>query len=232
MGITIKCEKRDTFGKNESRRLRKEDKMPVIFYGRNEKNIPLVLKKEDIFKVLKSETGENTIFKISFGDSEKKDVMIRGLQRDPVTEKVLHADLVHIAMDQIISISVPVVTEGEAIGVKSEGGFVDFVTREVDIECLPKDIPDHIKIDITDLHVNQSFKVGDMTPPAGVKITSDPDEILINVSLPHEEEIEEEEVEEEILEGEEGPEVIGKEKEKVEEEEEKEEKEGKDEEKE
>ena len=221
MSFKIKAEKREVFGKNASRRLRREGMIPAILYGGHDINVPLTMRKKDIFMILSSETGENTVFQVSF-NSERRDVMIKELQRDPVTDEILHTDFVLIAMDKTIQISVPIVVVGEAVGVKTEGGFVDFMTREVEIECLPKDIPERIEIDISNLHLRQSLKVEDITLPEGAKLISSPEAILVLIEVPlKEEEIEVEEEEEVIAEGEE-PEVIKKE--KPEEEKEKEEK--------
>lgn len=223
MSFKIKAEKRDVFGKNASRRLRREGMIPAILYGGDASNVPLTLRKEDVFMILKSDTGENTVFQVSF-DSEIRDVMIKEFQRDPVTDEILHADFVHIAMDKVIRVSVPVVIAGEAVGVKAEGGFVDFITREIEVECLPKDIPEHIEIDISDLHLRQSLKAEDIALPEGVKLITSSDTILVMIEVPvKEEEIEVEEEEEEVIGDEEEPEVIGKEKLEKEEKEEKEE---------
>ncbi|TEU07720.1 MAG: 50S ribosomal protein L25, partial [Candidatus Aminicenantes bacterium] len=218
MSFKIKAEKRDVFGKNASRRLRREGMIPAILYGGDVSNVPLTLRKQDVFMILRSDTGENTVFQVSF-DSEIRDVMIKELQRDPVTDEILHADFVHIAMDKVIQVSVPLVSVGEAVGVKTEGGFVDFITREVEVECLPKDIPEHIEIDISDLHLRQSHKAEDITLPEGVKLITSSDTILVLIEVPlKEEEIEVEEEEEEVIAEEEEPEVIGKEKPEKEEE--------------
>jgi len=212
MSFKIKAEKRDVFGKNASRRLRREGMIPAILYGGDASNVPLTLRKEDVFMVLKSDTGENTVFQVSF-DSKIRDVMIKELQRDPVTDEILHADFVHIAMDKVIRVSVRVMIAGEAVGVKAEGGFVDFITREIEVECLPKDIPEHIEIDISDLHLRQSLKAEEIALPEGVKLITSSDTILVMIEVPvKEEEIEVEEEEEEVIGEEEEPEVIGKEK--------------------
>ena len=228
MGFKIKANKREIFGKNASRRLRREGMIPAVIYGAREVTVSLNLKKQEIFKILRAETGENTIFQISF-DSEMRDAMIKELQRDPVTDEILHADFIQITMDKTIRISVPVITVGEAVGVKTEGGFIDLMTREVELECLPKHIPENIEVDISDLHLHQSFKVEDIAPVEGVEILSAPDTILVLVEAPSkEEEIEVEEEEEEIITEEEEPEVIKREKagEEEKKEKEKEEKEG------
>lgn len=212
MSFKIKAEKRDIFGKNASGRLRRKGMIPAILYGSDASNVPLTLRKQDVFMILRSDTGENTVFQVSF-DSENRDVMIKELQRDPVTDKILHADFVHIAMDKVIQVSVPVVSVGEAVGVKAEGGFVDFITREVEVECLPKDIPEHIDLDISGLHLRQSLKAEDITLPEGVKLITSSDTILVMIEVPlKEEEVEVEEEEEEVIAEEEEPEVIGKEK--------------------
>ena len=212
MGFKIKANKREIFGKNASRRLRREGMIPAVIYGAREVTVSLNLKKQEIFKILRAETGENTIFQISF-DSEIRDAMIKELQRDPVTDEILHADFIQITMDKTIRISVPVVTVGEAVGVKTEGGFIDLMSREVELECLPKNIPENIEVDISDLHLHQSFKVEDIAPVEGVEILSAPDTILVLVQAPSkEEEIEVEETEEEVITEEEEPEVIKREK--------------------
>jgi large subunit ribosomal protein L25 len=133
MSTTIKCEARDVFGKNASRRLRREGKVPAVLYGGNEPITHLVLQKKDIFAILRSESGENTIFKAAF-DKGSKDTMIKELQLDPVTDEILHIDLIQIAMDKAIRVSVPVLVTGESVGVKTEGGFVDLITREIEVE--------------------------------------------------------------------------------------------------
>ena len=221
MSFKIKGETRNVFGKNASRRIRQEGMIPAILYDTDTVSIPLTLNKKDVFAILKAETGENTIFKISF-NSETRNTMIKELQRDPVTDEILHADLIQIAMDNIISVSVPIVLVGEAVGVKTEGGFVDFVTREVEIECLPKNIPEKLEIDISSLHLHQSLKIEDLSFLGEITLVSDPNTVVVLIHAPTKEELEVEEIEEEII-AEEEPEVIKKEK-PEEEEEEKEEK--------
>ena len=218
MSLTIKCEKRDAFGKNASRRLRREGKVPAVLYGGDEPSTHLAIQKKDIFGILRSESGENTIFKASF-DSESKDTMIKEMQTDPVTDEILHIDLILISMDKAVRVSVPVVVVGEAVGVKTEGGFVDLITREIEVECLPGDIPEHIEVDISDLHLHQSIKIEEMMFPKGVESVSDPQALVVLIEAPtKEEEIAVEVEEEEIMAEEEQPEVIKKEKEEGEEE--------------
>ena len=187
MNIVVKTEKRQGLGTNASRRLRAQGFVPAVLYGESMESTPLVLSKKDIVQILRLETGENTIFKVAV-DADAYDAMIKDLQVDPATDELLHVDLIRINMDKPIKVTVPVVHHGEPIGVKTEGGFVDFVTREVEVECLPKDIPESLEIDIAELHVNQTFKVQGMAVPEGVKVLTDPNTVLVLVSLPHKEE--------------------------------------------
>lgn len=187
MNIVVKSEIRQGLGSNAARRLRAQGFVPAVLYGEAMESRPLVLSKKDIVQILRLETGENTIFKVAV-DAEQYDAMIKDLQVDPVTDELLHADLIRISMDKPVRVTVPVVHRGEPIGVKTEGGFIDFVTREVEVECLPRDIPESIGIDIAELHVNQSFKAENMAIPAGVKIITEPGTVLVLVSMPHKEE--------------------------------------------
>ncbi len=213
MTLNINAEKRVGGGKGYSRRLRRVGNLPAVLYGPNVSTTPLVLNKKDIFNILKSESGENTLFRIKL-NSKSLDVMIKDYQRDVVTDELLHVDLIEIAMDKYLEVEVPLVLVGEAVGVKSEGGFMDFATREIEVECLPKDIPEEIEVDVSQLHMNQSIKVENLVSPPGVKILSDRQLVVAMVHPPEEEEVvEEEEMEEELLAEGEEPEVIGREKE-------------------
>ena len=187
MNIVVKSEKRQGLGSNAARRLRAQGFVPAVLYGESLETMPLVLSKKDIVQILRLESGENTIFKVAV-EGDAYDAMIKEMQVDPASDELLHVDLIRISMDKPIKVTVPVVHGGEPIGVKTEGGFVDFVTREVEVECLPRDIPESLSIDISELHVNQSFKVEGMAVPAGVKILTDPNTVLVLVSMPHKEE--------------------------------------------
>jgi len=187
MNIVVKTEKRQGLGTNASRRLRAQGFVPAVLYGESMESTPLVLSKKDIVQIMRLETGENTIFKVAV-DAESFDAMIKDLQVNPATDELLHVDLIRISMDKPIRVAVPIVHRGEPVGVKTEGGFVDFVTREIEIECLPRDIPESVEIDISELHINQSFKVQGMAIPAGVKVLTDPNTVLVLISMPHKEE--------------------------------------------
>lgn len=183
MSEVVTAEKRIRQGKNVSRRLRSQGKVPAILYGPGIENVALSLNKRDVIALLKTETGERTIFKVVF-DGEERNVMIKELQVNPVTDELLHVDLIQIAMDRPIRVAVPVVLKGEAVGVKNEGGLVDFITRELEVECLPHMIPEHFEVDISGLHVHQSVKVANLPPLEGVKVIKDPDAVIVTIGLP------------------------------------------------
>jgi large subunit ribosomal protein L25 len=214
MSLVIPSEKRDAFGKNASYRIRQSGKLPAILYGERVESLPLVLAKKDVIGILKSELGLNTLFRVSLG-TEERDVMIKDVQIDPTTDEVLHADLIQIAMDKVIRVQVPIELVGEAYGVKTEGGFIDFMTRELTVECLPVQIPEHFAVDVTELHLHQSLKAADVALPEGLKLITEPGTVIALVQVPHEEKVEAAVVEEEV-EGAEAaapaePEVIKKE---------------------
>ncbi len=187
MNIVVKSEKRQGLGSNASRRLRGQGFVPAVLYGETMEATSLVLSKKDIVQILRLESGENTIFKVAVG-ADAYDAMIKEMQVDPSTDELLHVDLIRISMDKAIRVTVPVIHRGEPVGVKTEGGFIDFVTREVEVECLPRDIPESLAIDISELHINQSIKVQAMGVPAGVKVLTEPNTVLVLISLPHKEE--------------------------------------------
>lgn len=212
MNVVIKSEKRQGLGSNAARRLRKQGFVPAVLYGESMESRPLVVSKKDIVQILKLESGENTIFKVAV-DTDMYDAMIKDLQVDPVTDELLHADLIRISMDKPVRVTVPIVHSGEPVGVKTEGGFIDFVTREVEVECLPRNIPESLSIDISELHIHQSIKAEGMAIPAGVKLITEPATVLVLVSLPHKEEeaFPGEKPEEAVAEESAEPEVIKKE---------------------
>ena len=212
MNVVIKSEQRQGLGSNAARRLRKQGFVPAVLYGESMESRALVVSKKDIVQILKLESGENTIFKVAV-DTDMYDAMIKDLQIDPVTDELLHADLIRISMDKPVRVTVPIVHSGEPVGVKTEGGFVDFVTREVEVECLPRDIPESLSIDISELHIHQSIKAEGMAIPAGVKLITEPATVLVLVSLPHKEEeaFPGEKPEEAVAEESTEPEVIKKE---------------------
>jgi large subunit ribosomal protein L25 len=157
----VKAAGRESRGKNEARRLRKSGSIPAIVYGASKAPVAVAVDPKLIFKILKSDSGHNTIFDLEL-ESEKTKAMIVDWQTEPIKGSLLHIDLKRIAMDQKLVVTVPVVLKGEAIGVKTQGGIMEQVLREVEIECLPADIPAHIDVDVTHLEFGQVLRVSDL----------------------------------------------------------------------
>lgn len=210
--IIIEARKRMESGKNACRRLRKIGLIPAVIYGGERDVRPISIDPKLVLKILKSESGENTLFHVEVeGEKTRSAVMIKEYQLEPVKGTLLHVDLIRISMTDLIRVKVPIQLLGECIGVKTDGGILEFMTREVEIECLPANIPEHIDVDITELRTDDLLRLKDLRVDENIKILDDMETPFVHV-MPPREEIEEE-AEEEVAEGEEAaaePEVIGK----------------------
>ena len=216
--MEVVAEVREELGKNANRRLRAEGKIPAVVYGSDLDNASLSVDPKELVQILQSETGHNTIFKLKVG-SKAADVLIQDYQLDPVRGNLIHADFQTIKMDELHEFEVPIHAEGVPSGVKNQGGVMDIILREIDVSCLPSDVPDFIPVDVTELDIGDAIRVEDLQVDPKVEILSEPERVVVTVVPPHvEEEPEEEELEEELEAAE--PEVIGKGKAEDEEEEE------------
>ena len=192
MDATLQAEKRDTRGKNEARRLRAAGKIPAVLYGAEKgQAVPIAVDPKMLSRILHSDSGVNTLIALQGleGAADAR-VLVKEYQLDPIQNKVLHADFYQVAMDKTLTVTVPVVLKGEAKGVKQQGGIVDFVNREIEIEVLPGNIPEHIDIDISELMLGQGIRVRDVHTE-GAKWTplSDADLMLVHVVAPKAEEV-------------------------------------------
>ena len=210
--IIIEARERTESGKNVCRRIRKSGLIPAVIYGEQREVRPISIDPKLVLKILKSESGENTLFHVEVeGEKTRSAVMIKEYQLDPVKGTLLHVDLIRISMTDLVKVKVPIQLLGECRGVKTDGGILEFMTREVEIECLPANIPEHIDVDITELGADDLLRLKDLQVDEDIKILDDLELPFVHV-MPYREEIEEV-AEEEIAEGEEaaaGPEVIGK----------------------
>ncbi len=214
--IELEARKRDEFGKERVKKARRKGLIPGIVYGKNIENIPIYIEKTAILKLMKEEAKESMLIKLKV-NSDTYNVVLRDIQYHPVTYDVLHVDFHAIQMDKPIEVTVKVHLVGQAVGV-SKGGILEFETRELDVRCLPTNIPDAIEVDVSELDINQVIKVKDIKPPEGVEILEDPETVIAAVVY---EEVEEEAAEEAVAAEEVAePEVIKKGKEEKEEEEE------------
>src|SRR5262249_10276699 len=158
--ITVTAEVRATRGKNEARRLRVRGFIPAVVYGAYKDSVSIGVNPKEINQILHSKTGHNTIFNLSIQGIENTPVMVVDSQRDPTKGHLLHADLKRIDLAKRIRVSVPVITQGEAAGIKLQGGLLEIVTREIEIECLPDEIPEHFVADVSSLMIGQSVRAG------------------------------------------------------------------------
>ncbi len=184
--VIIECDLRDEVGTGAARRLRRGLAIPAVVYGGGRDPQPVVVDPRPVEHVLEGDRGLNTLIQLRVaGRDLKRMVMLRDVQRDPVTEALLHCDFVRVEMDEPMEATVLVRFEGTPIGVKSEGGLVEFVHREVTIKALPAEIPSHLSADLSDLHVGQHFEAGELPLPEGVTLVTDPKETLCTIVLRH-----------------------------------------------
>lgn len=178
---------RTTFGKNEARRTRQAGKVPAVVYGAASEGasrdaVSIAVEPKALLKILHSEAGANTLISLAL-DGVNTKVLVKDFQLDPVTHQVLHADFYRVAMDRMIQVTIPVLLKGESKGVKLQGGLLEFVRREIDIECLPSDIPEHVDVDVSDLMVNQGVRVRDIATSSKWQSVTDLDTMLVHVIL-------------------------------------------------
>ena len=187
--ITVTAEVRTSRGKNEAHRTRREGKIPAVVYGAYQDPISIAVNPREILKIVRSTTGYNTIFNLSVGENGATPVMVVDHQVDPIKGTLLHADFKRIDLTKRIRVSVPVHTSGEPQGVKVQGGLLEVVTRSVEIECLPDDIPESFNIDVTELMIGQSKRASDVGLSGSMKLMTAPDTVIAHVvTLRHEEE--------------------------------------------
>jgi large subunit ribosomal protein L25 len=189
MEAILEATTRDTLGKNEARRTRRDGKVPAVLYGgEGHEATPIAVEPRALLKILHSESGANTLISLKLAGSGDTRVLVKEYQLDPITHHILHADFYRVAMDRMLQVTVPIVVRGESPGVKQQGGILEFVHRELEIECLPADIPENVVIDISNLMLHQGVRVRDVATDAKWKSISDADMMLIHVILPKAEE--------------------------------------------
>jgi len=195
MQASLIATKRETRGKNEARRLRASGHVPAVVYGGAiEEAVPVSVDPKTLLRILHSDSGVNTLIDLELEGSDSTQVLVKDFQLDPISSELLHVDFYRLAMDKAITVNVPVTLIGEAIGVKQEGGLVDFVTREIQVECLPVEIPEHIEVDVQGLSIGDGVRLRDVVEGVVWKPISELDTLLVHVVPPKvEEEPEEEE---------------------------------------
>ena len=192
MEATLDAVKREGRGKNEANRLRAGGKMPAVVYGTRKdgqapEGVAVAVDPKAVLRILRSDSGANTLINLKLDGGESR-VMVKEYQLDPITHQLLHADFYQLAMDKAITVTVPVVLKGEPRGVKLQGGLLDFVTREIQVQCLPTDIPEHIDVDVTELMLNQSVRLRDLAVGDKWKPVTDLETMIVHVVMPKAEE--------------------------------------------
>ena len=219
MDATLSAVTRSGRGKNEARRLRSSGQLPAVVYGGESKEgIPVSVDPDALLHILHSESGANTLISLNVDDGAVNQVLVKEFQLDPVSSRLLHVDFYRLALDKAITVTIPITLTGEPEGVKLQGGLVDFVQREVQVECMPTEIPENIEVEISELMIGQGVRLREVSDGVPWSPVTDPDTLLVHVIAPKVEEEETPEDEEaEAAEGvaertEEGgePEVIKK----------------------
>jgi large subunit ribosomal protein L25 len=183
--IELNVERRSTVGKNEARRSRAAGRVPAIVYGAGKPTVPVSVDRKALSDAFRHGAGENAIFLLKLaGSDQSRHAMIREFQRDPVSRKPLHIDFVRVLLDTKIRVKVGIEVVGVAQGVRTEGGILDFVTREVEIECLPNNIPEHLPIDVSELAIGDALRISQIPPIEGVTVVDDPEKVLVHVTHP------------------------------------------------
>ena len=192
MEAVLEATVRDSRGKNEARRTRAGGKVPAVLYGLTgagkAEATAIAVEPKALRKILHSEAGANTLISLKLPGAGDTRVLVKDYQLDPITHQILHADFYRIAMDKVLLITVPITVKGEAPGVKQQGGILEYVHRQVEVECLPADIPEHIEINVGELMLHPGVRVRDVALNPKVKVVTDADTMLVHVIMPKVEE--------------------------------------------
>jgi large subunit ribosomal protein L25 len=194
MEAVLEATARDTFGKNEARRTRRAGRVPAVVYGAtgegaSKSALAIAVEPKALLKILRSESGANTLISLKLAGSGDAKVLVKEFQLDPVTHQVLHADFYRVAMDRVLQVTIPVIVKGEPKGVKQQGGVLELIRREIEIECLPGDIPENVVVDASELMLHQGIRVRDIAVNPKWKALSDADMMLVHVIMPKAEEV-------------------------------------------
>jgi len=182
----LEAQAREAGTKNHAKRVRRDGKIPAVVYGAGKESLPISVDPRVVTRILNSETGHNTIFDLAL-NGEKTKAMIVDWQYEPIKGKLLHIDLKRIALDKVLIVHVPIFLVGEAAGVKQEGGILEQMLREVEVECLPADIPSHIDADVSQLTFGKVLRVSDLPHSDKVKFVTDENQPVAHITSVKEE---------------------------------------------
>ncbi len=179
--INVPAEVRTSRGKNEARRTRKRGLIPAVVYGAFKDPVAVAVNPRTISQIVNSDTGYNTIFNLEIAGAETTPVMVVDHQNDPIRGTLLHADFKRIDLNKRLQVSVPIVVQGDAKGVKVQGGLLELVAREMEIECLPDEIPQSFVVDVSGLALGQSIRIGEIALSGSVRLVSSPETLVVHV---------------------------------------------------
>jgi large subunit ribosomal protein L25 len=180
--MNLQVEKRERTGKGGSRQARMRGLIPAVVYGGGKDSVPIQVDRKSFIDMMKKGDSENPIFLLKMSDTgQERHAMIRGLQKNPVSRAVIHIDFQRIEMTDKVRVSVPIELVGTSFGVKNEGALIDFVVREVHVECLPGDIPKTLELDITELHVGQHAAIKSLKIPSSVTLLEEPERVILSL---------------------------------------------------
>jgi len=185
--IVVSAKNRTETGKNVNRRLRVEGLIPGVLYGSSKKPVAVSVSPKEIGTILRSATGENTLFDLDLGGKRRR-VILKEFQVEPIKGRILHADFYEVALDKVLEVKVHVELTGVPVGVKVQGGILDFVTRELEVECLPTDIPEKIVVDVSELELGKHVRVAELKVSDKIKVLTDPGLVIAHVVTPRAEE--------------------------------------------
>jgi large subunit ribosomal protein L25 len=185
----LEAQARTAGNKNAARRVRRGGKVPAVLYGAGKEALAVAVDPRQVSRILRSATGHNTIFDLTLNGGERTKAMIVDWQYEPVKGALLHIDLQRIALDQRLKVNVPIILKGEAAGVKQQGGILEQILREVEIECLPADIPTSIEAEVTELVFGKVLRVSDLPHNEKLKFLTDPNQTVAHITSVKEEEV-------------------------------------------
>ena len=185
----VQAKLREGRGKNDARRARREGMVPITVYGGGVETLTAVAQARDLAAILRSESGRNTIFTIEVEGAGTSEVMFHDRQIDPIKGRLIHADLTRLVKGQKIEVTVPLHLTGEPIGVKERQGVLEQIIREIEIKCEPREIPDVLEVDVSNLDVHDVLHVSDIPVSAAIEILTDPEQVIATVGIVKEEEL-------------------------------------------
>jgi large subunit ribosomal protein L25 len=190
--LLLEAQLREEIGKNRSKALRHQGLIPAVVYSDGKESLSIKISRSELIKLIHQHQIENAIITLKVKDDKKKSgrpCMIKEMQHDPVKGDILHIDLHEISLTKALKVSVPVVTKGDAPGIKADGGSLEHIMWEIEIECLPTDIPKNIEVDISNLKIGDVVHIKDIQFPPKVKVLHDPEAIVLSVAEPMKEEV-------------------------------------------